>query len=57
MFDLSREFPPLRIPARPAVDIFSVKLLLVEAAKSESNLKTIIEKGDPGSEVVTVARR
>ena len=55
VFDLSREFPPLRIPDRPAVDIFSVKLLLVEAAKSESNLRTIIEKGDPGSEVVTVA--
>ena len=56
VFDLSREFPPIRVPAPPAINIFSVKSLLVEAAKSEGNLKTIIEKGDPGSEVVTVAR-
>ena len=56
VFDLSREFPPLRNPAPLALDTSGIKSLLVLAAKTESDLKTIIEKGDPGSESVVIAK-
>ena len=56
IFDLSRDFPPLRNPAPLAVDTSGIRGLLVLAAKTESDLKTLIEKGDPGSESVIIAR-
>ena len=49
VFDLSREFPPLRNPAPLALDTSSIKSLLVLAAKTESDLKILIEKGVLGS--------
>ena len=55
VFDLSREFPPLRNPAPLALDTSGIKSLLVLAAKTESDLKTIIEKSEPGSESVVIA--
>ena len=55
-FDLSRDFPFLRPPAPLSIDICGVKSLLVESAKMEAELKKIVEKGEPGSEVVMIAR-
>ena len=55
-FDLSRDFPFLRPPAPLSIDIIGVKSLLVESAKMEAELKKIVEKGEPGSEVVMIAR-
>ena len=55
VFDLSREFPPLRNPAPLALDTSGIKSLLVLAAKTESDLKTIIKKSEPGSESVVIA--
>ena len=56
VFDLSRDFPPLRPPASLSVDVGCIKGLLVESAKMEADLKKIIEKGDPESEIVVIAR-
>ena len=56
VFDLSREFPPLRNPAPLALDTSGIKSLLVLAAKTESDLNTITEKGEPGSEIVVIAK-
>ena len=56
VFDLSRDFPPLRPPASLSVDVDCIKGLLVESAKMEADLKKIIEKGDPESEIVMIAR-
>ena len=56
VFDLSREFPPLRTPAPLAIDTLGIKSLLVEAAKMETVVKTIIEKGDPNGESVGLAK-
>ena len=56
VFDLSREFPALKTPAPPAINISGIKNLLVEAAKTGENLKAVIEKGEPGSEAVTIAK-
>ena len=56
VFDLSREFPPLRNPAPPAIDVFKIKNLLVVAANTGDDLKKIVEKGEPGGEVVMMAK-
>ena len=56
VFDLSREFPELRPPVPPSIDVSSIKTLLVESAKMGIELKTLIEKGEPGSEVVVIAK-
>ena len=56
VFDLSREFPPLRTPAPLAIDTLGIKSLLVEAAKMETVVKMIIEKGDPNGESVGLAK-
>ena len=56
VFDLSREFPELRPPAPPSIDVSSIKTLLVESAKMGIELKMLIEKGEPGSEVVVIAK-
>ena len=56
VFDVSREFPALKTPAPPAINIFGIKNLLVEVAKTGKNLKAVIEKGDPGSKAVTIAK-
>ena len=53
---LSRDFPYLRPPAPLSIDVCGIKSLLVESAKMESELKTLLEKGEPGSEVVVIAR-
>ena len=49
VFDLSREFPELRPPAPPSIDVSSIKTLLVESAKMGIELKILIEKGEPTS--------
>ena len=56
VFDLSKEFPPLRTPAPLAVDVLGIKSLLVIAANTGSDLKKIIEKTEPGSEMALMAR-
>ena len=56
VFDLSRDFPLIRPPAPLSIDICGVKSLLVESAKMEAELKKIVEKGEPGSEVVMIAK-
>ena len=56
VFDLSRDFPPLRPPVPLSVDVVGIKSLLVESAKMEADLKVILEKGDPNSEVAVIAR-
>ena len=56
VFDLSREFPPLRTPALQAIDVFGIKSLLVLAANTGSDLKKIIEKSEPGGKMVVMAK-
>ena len=51
-----RSSPPLRTPAPLAVDVFGIKSLLVIAANTASDLKKIIEKTEPGSEMAMMAR-
>ena len=55
-FDLSMDFPYLRPLAPLSIDVCRIKSLLVESAKMESELKTLLEKGEPGSEAVVIAR-
>ena len=56
VFDLSREFPPLRTPDPLAIDTLGIKSLLVEVAKMETVVKTIIKKGDPNGKTVVLAK-
>ena len=55
VFNLSRDFPPLRSPAPLALDIVGIKSLLVATAETEAGLKSVFEKGEPGSESVIIA--
>ena len=46
VFDLTNDFPPVAPPDRPAVDVASIKTVLVEATAMAENLKPLLGRED-----------
>ena len=46
VFDLTNDFPPVAAPERPAVDVASIKSILVEATSMAESLKPILDRED-----------
>jgi len=46
VFDLTNDFPPIVQPDRPAVDVASIKGILVEATAMAESLKPVLERED-----------
>jgi len=46
VFDLTNDFPPVVQPDRPAVDVASIKGILVEATAMAESLKPVLERED-----------
>ena len=46
VFDLTNDFPPVAPPERPAVDVASIKTILVEATSMAENLKPLLARED-----------
>jgi len=46
VFDLTNDFPPVTAPERPAVDVASIKSILVEATSMAESLKPILARED-----------
>ena len=50
VYDLTRDFPAVNAPERPALDVASIKSVLVEAATMVDGLKPILGRDDASSE-------
>ena len=46
VYNLTRDFPPLELPGRPAVDVASIKAILVEAAAMVGGLEPVLGRED-----------
>jgi len=46
VFDLTHDFPPVAPPDRPAVDVASIKEILVEATAMAESLKPVLQRED-----------
>ena len=46
VYNLTRDFPPLELPGRPAVDVASIKAILVEAATMVGSLEPVLGRED-----------
>ena len=46
VFDLTNDYPPIVPPDRPAVDVASIKTVLVEATTMAENLRPILDRDD-----------
>ena len=46
VYDLTRDFPPVAPPERPAMDISAIKTTLIEAMLMANDLRPILEKDD-----------
>jgi len=46
VYNLTRDFPPLELPGRPAVDVASIKSILVEATTMVAGLEPVLGRED-----------
>jgi len=54
VYDLTRDFPPPNLPDRPALDVASIKTVLVEAVAMADGLKPLLEREDVTPEFKSV---
>jgi hypothetical protein len=54
-FDLSRDFPPLSLPARPAVDTGELKTLLITAAAISAEVIPVLDGPESPPEIKKIA--
>ena len=50
VFDLTRDYPPLTVPDRPALDVAAIKSVLVEATAMVDGLMPVLEREDASRE-------
>ena len=50
VYNLTRDFPPLELPGRPAVDVAAIKTILVEAAAMVGGLEPVLGREDASSD-------
>jgi len=50
VYDLTRDFPAVNAPERPASDVASIKTVLVEAAAMVGGLRPVLDRDDASSE-------
>jgi hypothetical protein len=46
VYNLTRDFPPLELPGKPAVDVATIKSILVEAANMVGSLEPVLGRED-----------
>ena len=56
VYDLTREFPILNPPERPALDVAAIKTVLVEAATMVDGLRPILERDDASAESKAIVK-
>ena len=50
VYNLTRDFPPLEVPGRPAVDVATIKSILVEAATMVGSLEPVLGREDASND-------
>ncbi len=50
VYNLTRDFPPLELPGKPAVDVATIKSILVEAATMVGSLEPVLGRDDASND-------
>ena len=56
VYDLTRDFPPVVPPDRPALDVAAIKTVLVEATTMVDGLRPILERDDVSSDSKAIVK-